>query len=130
MARITKPLDRSLSPLSRSQVFTEADVDAGDIIMVADSLGHPGHYITIDVTGGGELSLRYNVIRSMFAPRRDVFFPMSEFYPNTADKREFICSGVAAVTVDDNEIYALQGELAINDIQLETVSGVFTIFVS
>jgi hypothetical protein len=129
MARITKKVDRAVDPRKRTQVFTTADADEGDILMIKSSLGHSATHLNAEATGGA-LKFHLNVIRSIVARRvDDPFFPFSA-WPNVAKCVEVEDDGMGEITVAAGESFTMDDDLVIDDIQLTTISGTFSIFVS
>lgn len=140
MANVTKKVDRNVPVLARSQSFTNADAAQGDVLKVADSLGYPASHVTIE-TQGGSLKVVFNVWQTTYKKwsRHDQGFMYgTEGFWNLTSGVSYMTntlSGVGAnppgaVTVEANTTYSMDRELAVNDIQLVSVSGLFDIFVS
>lgn len=129
MASVTKKVDRAVAPTKRSQIFTSADASEDDILMIYDSLGHSSAHISIEAIGG-DMKVRFNVIRTVFPTRLyDGFFANGN-WQNIASGVDIIGDGMGEVVVAAGESYELDRELTVDDIHLVTVSGTFSIFVS
>ncbi len=140
MADRTKRVDRNVPVLQRSQNFTNSDASQGDVLKVADSLGYPASHVTIE-TQGGPLKVVFNVHQTVFkrwSPHDQGFLYGTAGFENLTSGISYMTntqSGVGvnpagSVNIEANTTYTLDKDLAISDIQLVTVSGLFDIFVS
>jgi hypothetical protein len=129
MTKITKRVDRGIPSLSRTQQFTQVDAVAGDILMIADSLGHPAHFVTITATD--EVSFRLNTIQMVY-PRQpdDNGLMLTSHMPCPALGQEYQSAEGAITLVGANATLTLDNTVPIDDLELVTVSGVFDIFVA
>lgn len=136
MTDITKKVNRAIPVLQRAQNFTNADSNtAGDVLMVADSLGYPASHVVIEASNG-PLKVRFNVYQTIY-PRRPYDELLRDDLPN-------ISSGVltntfsglvsnnsaGVVNVEGGTTFILDKALAVSDIMLITVSGNYDILVS
>lgn len=135
MTDIVKKASRSLPPLQRSQNFTNADAVAGDVLMVEDSLGYPASHIVIEASNG-PIKIRFNVYQTIY-PQRPYDALLRDDLPNISSGVLLnTSSGVltntdrAFVNVEGGTTYTLDKMLAVKDIQLDTISGNFDIFVA
>lgn len=135
MTDIYKKVDRGIPVLQRSQNFTNADAVQGDVLMVHDSLGYPASHVTIEASNG-PVKIRFNVYQTIY-PRRPLDQLLRDDLPN-------ISSGVllntssgnltnntgGVINVEAGTTYTLNRALAVSNIQLDTISGNFDIFVA
>lgn len=129
MSDITKKVDRGIFPTQRSQIFTNSDAGAGDVILVKDSLGHSARSLTVDATDA--MSIRLNVYRTVFVQRRtdQNLSPWAPGLPNVASGIQVKDETNARIDLDPSETFTLTNEMPIDDIELVAVSGVYEILV-
>jgi hypothetical protein len=133
MADVIKSVDRGIPATERSQTFSESDAGAGDLILVQDSLGKPAKTMTIDAAAA--MTVRFNVRRVIF-PRPDLNDGFSNS-PN-GDIRRFNLSKpqvvedttMALVSIGAGESFALDNDMPVRDIKIESAAGAFDIFVA
>lgn len=130
MSEVTKKVNTALPVSQRSQVFTQADASAGDVILVRESLGK--YAKVVQIQADAEMSVRFNVLQTIF-PDRDKGLGG---YPN-GDNTQDLSAGVTIqdttqtpVVIAASETFTLDKDLAVKDIELVTVSGSFEIFVA
>jgi hypothetical protein len=130
-----KKANRGIPVLQRSQNFTNADASAGDVLMVADSLGYPASHVVIEAQNGA-IKVRFNVYQTIY-PQRPYDMLLRDDLPNISSGVLLnTASGVttstdrAYVNVEGGTTYTLDKMLAVSDIQLDVVSGNFDIFVA
>ena len=126
MSKITKKVDRAIPPNQRTQTFAFVDgISEGDVLMVADSLGHPAKIVEIESTGG--MQVRLNVYHTIY-PRRDGNDLMfTSQMPNLALGQEIKTTSNARIYIDAGSTLTLDDGLPISDIELLTVTGNFSI---
>lgn len=127
MADITKKSDRNIPPNQRSVRFTDTDSDVGDILMVKDSLGHSAQHLTIDSQLG--MTIRLNVYQTVF-PLRDTNDGLTQWWPglpNLALGQTYKNTTNALIEIGSGETFVLDDEVPVDDIELVTVSGNFSI---
>lgn len=130
MTDIIKKVDRGIPANQRSQVFTNADGGAGDVILVKDSLGRHAQQVTVEATN--PMSIRFNVYRYVFS-QRQTGQGMTQWWPgldNLATGTRVKDNTNALIELDAGDTFELDNEMPVNDIELVTVSGVFTITVT
>jgi hypothetical protein len=130
MSDITKLVDRGVPSNQRSQVFTEADGGAGDVLMVKNSLGRHAQQVTIEATNA--MSVRFNVYRTIF-PQRQHGDGITQWWPgldNLALGETVQDDSNALIELDAGDTFELNNEMPICDIELLTVSGAFTVIVT
>jgi hypothetical protein len=130
MANITKKVTRGI-PSPTQYWSTTADLNdsstpivAGDVFKINDSLLGPASEVVITTTSAGSMSFRTNPFIQLFPSRPDGEFMY--------DPGKFIASGVthtdtsqSPIVVPASNTITLSGP--INDLQLVTVSGAFTL---
>ena len=130
-----KKADRGIPVLQRSQNFTNADAVAGDVLMVADSLGYPASHVVIEASNG-PLKVRFNVYQTIYPARPHDELWRSDLPNISSGVLLNTSSGVltntdrAFVNIEGGTTYTLSKVLAVSDIQLDTISGNFDIFVA
>lgn len=125
MADVTKPVNRIIPPNQRTQIFTDADAGAGDVILVKESLGRPAKKVLIETTAN--LSLRFNVYHKVY-PQRDGRDLMDTAHlPNLTLGGTVKDDTGALISLEADETFEMDGSYAVNDIELVTVSGNFAI---
>lgn len=127
MTDVKKLVDRGVPANQRSQIFTDADAGAGDVILIKDSLGRHAQQLTITATD--PISIRLNVYRYVF-PQREVGQGFTQWWPgldNVAQGVRVKDETNALITLTANETFELDSEMPITDVELVTVSGVFEI---
>jgi len=136
MSDITKKVQRLPTPpyyqAGQPQTFTSADAHQGDVLKVADSLGHPASYAQIQAIGGA-MAIRFNVEHTMFIANYQttpdsINSQLSDHYNLT--------SGLLVTTdnawtyqINSGTTFTLDKRFPVSDIELTTVSGTFNIFV-
>ena len=130
MADITKKVDRAINSNLRAQTFTEADASQGDVILVKASLGRPARTVTIETSAG--MSVKFNVYRDVYQARGyegDLMY--TAHMPNLTSGGPVKGDSAALESIDAGDVFELNKELPVNDIELVTVSGgTFSIFVA
>jgi len=125
MADVTKLVNRGVPAAQRTQVFTQADAGEGDVILVRDSLGRPAKKVLIETTAN--LSLRFNVYHMVY-PQRDGRDLMDTGHlPNLALGGRVKDDTTAIISLEADETFEMDGSYSVEDIELLTVSGNFTI---
>ena len=132
MANIIKKVDRGVPATQRTQNFTQADANVGDILMIQESLGRMAKHIVIDVpTGGGSMTVRFNVIRTIYPNKTkeeyDCLYP--EMYKNLALGQEVEDTTGALVTIAAGETFELDNDLPVKDIKVVSSATNWDIFV-
>ncbi len=129
MADIIKKVDRGVSPAQRTQNFTQADANVGDILKVQESLGRVAKHVVIEA--GAAMTVRFNVIRTIYPNRTkeeyDCLYP--EMYKNLALGQTVEDTTGALVSISAGESFELDNDLPVKDIKIESAAGVFDIFV-
>lgn len=135
MTDIVKKANRGIPVLQRSQNFTNADAVEGDVLMVHDSLGYPASHVVIEASNG-PLKVRFNVYQTLY-PNRPYDALLRNDLPNISSGVLLnTSSGVltntdrAFVNIEAGTTYTMDRMLAVSDIQLDTISGNFDIFVA
>lgn len=130
MSQITKLVNRAVPVQSRSQVFTDSDAVAGDILLVQDSLGKPAK--TVQIQAGAILTVRFNVLHTVFPPRDTGLngFPFGDLSVNTAAGVQIEDTSQSVVSLGAGETFSLDNDLSVQDIKIVTTSGTFEIFVA
>jgi hypothetical protein len=129
MADITKKVHNLVPGNQRSQSFTQADAGAGDVIMVAESLGKPAHKVLFDADQA--LSFRLNVYHEIF-PRRtgdQVINIWDECDVNLTSGIRYQDASMAEIFIDAGSTFELDNDVPVNDIEMVTVSGNYTVIV-
>ncbi len=127
MANIVKKVDRNIPPQMRTQTFTEADATNSDIILVRDSLGKPASHVQIEAAA--DLTIRLNV-RHIVYPRRGLNSGLADMQlvgPNTAQGREYIDRSQSTLFVAAGDTLTFDQDVAIEDIEIVTAVGAYTI---
>jgi hypothetical protein len=132
MANIIKKVDRGVPATQRTQNFTQADANVGDILKIQESLGRMAKHIVIDVpTGGGSMTVRFNVIRTIYPNKTkeeyDCLYP--EMYKNLALGQEVEDTTGALVTIAAGETFELDNDLPVKDIKVVSSATNWDIFV-
>lgn len=128
MSDITKKIGRHIPSNQRQQIFTNADAVEGDILLIKDSLGRPARKINITATD--VVRVRFNV-RHFVLANRDAQDGLYEGdAPNLVNSKWTISTENALIVLDAGDTYELENDFPVNDIQLQTVSGVFEIIAS
>ena len=129
MANVTKKVDRGVPPGERSQSFTQAEVNAADIIKVQDSLGKAARHVVIEAAAA--MTVRFNVQRTIFPKKThaeyDCLYPGQ--YENLAAGVDVEDETGALISLAAGESFTLDNDLPVKDIKVVTASGNFTIFV-
>lgn len=128
MAKITKRCDRGVDPLQRSQSFTQADAGAGDILMIADSLGKPAKHLTVDATAA--VTLRINVLRTVYPAQPDAGGAIQNPRLDLENPQEVEDTSGALFDLSAGETLILDNEMPVTDLKLVTVGGNFEIYVT
>jgi len=135
MANITKTIDRAIPSHQRYVVFTDQEIDSGDVIRVVDTLGRSADTLTIECDAGCDLSIRVNSRITVYPNKQypeENQFPQAQYgYQNLSDAREFD-SGLDLIKVGDavSDITYTLNDVAISDLEVTfTVSG-FNILLS
>ena len=128
MADVVKQVNRTVPIQGRNQSFTEADADAGDVILIEESLGRSAKVMTVESAGG--MQIRVNVYHVVAPPRIGNDLMYTEGMPNLAFAERVKDSSMALITIDPDETFVLDDGLIIRDVELVTVSGVFEILVT
>jgi hypothetical protein len=130
-----KKVDRGIPVLQRSQNFTNADANQGDVLMVHDSLGYPASHVIIEASNG-PVKVRFNVYQTIY-PRRPYDQLLRNDLPNISSgvllntsSGNLTNSSIGVVNVETGTTYTMNRLIAVSDIQLDTVSGNFDIFVA
>ena len=132
MSDIIKKVDRGVPSAQRTQNFTEVDATAdGDILKIEESLGRVAMHVVIENKTGGPLTVKFNVIRTVFPNRtkEDYDNPYPEMYKNLALGQVVEDTTGALVTINAGDTFELDNDLPVKDIKLVTVSTTFDIFV-
>ena len=130
MSQITKKVDRGVTAAHRTQVFTQADASAGDILLIQTSLGKPARTISIQAVGA--MTVRFNVLRTIY-PNRDSNAWNSPYGPmtkNLALGEEVEDTTQSVLTIDANTTFSLQNEIPVQDIKIVSAAGNWEIFVA
>lgn len=127
MTDITKKVNRLVPPTERTQVFTEADASAGDVLLVTESLGHAAKKVLIETTAN--LSLRFNVYHKVYPQRDGRDLAHTSHLSNLALGGTIKDDTGAIVSLEADETFEMDGSYPTSDIELVTVSGNFTITV-
>jgi hypothetical protein len=127
---ITKKVNRGVPVNQRSVRFTETDAVTGDVLLVKDSLSKSASHVTIESEADG-LRVRLNVYHTVF-PLRQVgdgldADNMGFQGPNLALGQVYQDDTNAMFVIDQNETLTFDDDLPIDDIELITISGDFTI---
>ena len=129
MTDITKKVHRLVPPNERTQTFTQADGGAGDVFMIKDSLGHPARKLLVEADD--TMSVRINVYQNIF-PLHNEFEDIHVWAPGRLN----LASGIRVkdnegveIGIDAGDTLELDNDVPVNDIELLTVSGDFTITV-
>lgn len=132
MPNITKLVDKNKPALQRSQVFTQADATAGDIVLVHNSLGKAARVCIIEAVGA--MTVRFNVQRTVYPERTQadglVIPGVTAGVPNLAKGVSVVDESSAVVTIAANSTFTLDNDLPVSDIQIVSAGGNFEIFVA
>ena len=129
MSTITKKVERSIEPGKRYQFWLSSEnaddgtpIAAGDIFMIDDSLGKPAHYVYIEPSAGTTLTIRLNSQVTRY-PLRDarLNWPVPE--KDLSDPRTHTDDTMAAIPIDAEATFTLNGIIPVSDIQIVTFSG-------
>ena len=129
MADIVKKADRGVPSEQRTQNFTQADANAGDILKIQESLGRVAKHVVIEA--GAAMTVRFNVIRTIYPDKTkqeyDCYY--EGVYKNLALGQTIEDTTGALVSIGANETFELDNDLPVKDIKIETAAGDFDIFV-
>ena len=129
MADIVKKADRGVPSEQRTQNFTQADANAGDILKIQESLGRVAKHVVIEA--GAAMTVRFNVIRTIYPDKTkqeyDCYY--EGVYKNLALGQTIEDTTGALVSIGANETFELDNDLPVKDIKIETAAGSFDIFV-
>ena len=130
MSDVVKKVHRLVPSNERSQTFTEADASAGDVIMVKDSLGRPARKVFIEADD--PISLRPNVYQYIFPLREsweDDFGAWNPGERNMALGQRVKDNEGVSIDLEAGGSLELDHDIPVSDLELLTVSGLFTITV-
>ena len=123
MADVVKKVNRAIPPTERTLTITEADASAGDVILVAESMGRPARKVLIEAED--VMSVRFNVYHKVY-PRRDGRDLMTTAHlPNLALGGTIKDDTMALIELEADETFELDGSFPTSDIELVTCSGNF-----
>ncbi len=130
MSNITKSVDRAIAPQERTQVFTQADASAGDILMVESSLGHCAK--TLQITSAGGMTIRFNVLRTIYPPSvmEGLQNPGQLEHLNLALGVSIEDTSQTVQTIAASGTFNLDKTIPIRDIKIVSVTGNFSVFVA
>lgn len=130
MSNITKKVDGTVPVTQRTQVFTDADANPGDILLVKDSLGKSAKLVQIQADD--TMVLSFNVLHTIYPPRDTGRggYPFGQAGGNLdlSAGQTYTVAGAPQLTLAANETYTFDNDLPINDIQIIVASGTFEIF--
>ena len=125
MSQITKPTDANVSPLGRFQVFTQADANQGDILMILASLGKTAQEII--VMPSNAMTIRVNVIQTVAPTRAGNDLMFTNHLPNLARSVTYVSQTATPIPVPAGG--ELHLSMPIQDIELTSFTGNWTIIV-
>lgn len=128
MAKVVKRVDRGIAATQSSQVFTQADAGAGDIILVQDSLYKPAQVVHIESVGG--MTVRFNVLRTVYPAWPEAGGAIQNPRLDLANGQEVEDTSQAVLTIAANETFSLDHDIAVSDIKIVSVAGNFEIYVA
>lgn len=130
MANVIKQVDRNIPSQMRTQTFTQADAAVSDVILVKDSLGKAASHL--EITAVAAMSVRLNV-RHVVYPRRGLNSGMADMGivgPNVSDGREYLDRSQDPIAIGVGETLTLDQDVAVEDIEIVSAAGNFSILVS
>jgi hypothetical protein len=127
MADVIKRVSRGLPPRQRLQIFDQTDAGAGDVILVKDSLAKPASRVTIESVGG--MTIRFNVYQTVFPQRQAGDGQYSDQFggANVSQGVQHKDTSMGIVTIASGGTLELNDDMPINDIEIVSVTGDFTI---
>lgn len=127
MADVTKKVSRGLPPRQRLQIFDQTDAGAGDVILVKDSLAKPASRVTIESAGG--MTVRFNVYQTVFPQRQsgDGTYADQWGAQNVSKGVQHKDDSMGTVSIAAAGTLELDDDMPINDIEIVSVTGDFTI---
>jgi hypothetical protein len=128
MSNITKKVDRGIAETQRSQVFTQADASAGDILLVQDSLGKPAKTVHIDAVAA--MTVRFNVLRTIYPYLPDAGGAIQNPRFDLANGQSVEDTSQAVLSIAAGETFSLDNNIAVTDIKIVTAAGSFEVFVA
>jgi len=132
VADIIKRVNFSKPSMQRTVNFSNADANQGDVLLVEDSLGFAASNATIRCTVAA-MRIRFNIYITDY-PRRITLPPGDFMYTdhldNLASGVRYTDETVGFVDINAGEIYELEGDFPIENIELVTLSGNFDCFLS
>lgn len=135
MATITKRVDRRVESHKRYQYWASSEnaddgtaIALGDIFMIEDSLGKPARYVYIETAADTDLSVKFNTQIRTYPLRAEVVNQPQR--PDLENEVIATDSSMAAIPIDANETWILDGVLPVSDITISAwTAGSFEIYV-
>ena len=127
MADFVKKVNRGVPLNQRSLSVDQSDVGAGDVVLVKDSLGRPARHISIDAVGA--MSIRFNVYHKVYQQRK-VGDGLTQWWPgldNRTTGARYKDNTNAVVDIEAGETFALDGDLPVEDVEIISAAGNFSI---
>lgn len=125
MADVIKKVNRAIPPQERTLTITEADASAGDVVMIADSMGRPAKKVLIEAEA--EMSVRFNVYHKVYPNRDGRDLMTTAHLPNLALGGTIKDDTMALIELEADETFEMDGGFPASDMELVTCSGNFTL---